>query len=159
MVLKETINNDIYPSDYTGLIKKCLRLWGHRIANSLGVLIIEFRDNINEKSNFKVKFYLGDKEYLVLKVKGGMGKLTRTKYLVNEDMIYRYDWRSNFWYRFFRIVNFSAKLAIFVCKTVPGGQLALPCLYAINAGTMVMKRMIKYDKPVITWDKRKCINY
>lgn len=148
MVLKETFQGPICHSHYTKLIKLSLQMYGQRIANSLGVLITEFRDNILENSNFKVKFYLGPTEYLILLVKGGMGKIARTKYLVNEDMIYRYDWRSNFWHKFMRIVNFASKVALFFCKFVPGGQLGLPYVAIVNRASRVINKMITYDKPI-----------
>ncbi|OMJ83807.1 hypothetical protein SteCoe_15217 [Stentor coeruleus] len=147
MVLRQSMEGPIFNSNYTRLIKLCLSTWGHNIANSLGALILEFRDNIGETENFKVTFYLDETKYLVLLVKGGLGRIARTKYRVNESSISRYDWRSNFWHKLMRIVNFATKIAFFVSKYVPGAQLALPYIGAARIGGRVISKMITYDRP------------
>lgn len=114
MVIREIFSDPITRSDYNGLIKTCLRMWGRGIANSIGALIVEFRDNIYEHSNFKVTFCCGGTKYLTVKVKGGFGKLSRTKYRVDESAIKRYDWRAKFWETLKRIINFAGKVGGFL---------------------------------------------
>ncbi|OMJ86594.1 hypothetical protein SteCoe_11884 [Stentor coeruleus] len=97
MVIREIFSDPITRSNYNSLIKSCLRMWGHNIANKIGALIVEFRDSTLERSNFKVSFYIEKTKYATIKVQGGFGKLTRTKYKVNMNSIERYDWRAKVW--------------------------------------------------------------
>lgn len=157
MVLRHSVEGPVYSTNYTRLIKLCLHTWGHSIANSLGALIVEFRDNVSETTNFKVTFYLNGTKYLVFLVKGGIGRIARTKYRVTESSILRYDWRSNFWHRLMRIVNFATKIAYFVCKFVPGAQPALPYIKAASIGTKAIRHMITYDKPIRIRGRSNCL--
>lgn len=141
------MQSPITRSDYNTLIKKCLRQWGHRVANSIGALIIEFRDNIKDDYNFKVAFYYEGEIYLVLLVTGGFGWATRSKYRINEHAIERYDWWSKLWQTLIKIVNFTAKVGMFVCLHVPGGALALPYFEAVSLVTGVIHRAITYFMP------------
>lgn len=96
MVIKVEIDGPVTRSDYNNLIKQCNREFGHEKANHLGSLIISFRDNHNETKNFKFRIFIEGRKYVSFLVKGGWGRLTRTKYLINESEIKRYDWRNNF---------------------------------------------------------------
>ncbi|OMJ83808.1 hypothetical protein SteCoe_15218 [Stentor coeruleus] len=89
--ISEILESPITRSDYNNLIKVCLKQWGHRVANSIGALIIEFRDNVKVDYNFKVTFYYEGEACLNLLVTGGFGNITRSKYRVNEHIIERYD--------------------------------------------------------------------
>ena len=114
MVIREVFSDLITRSDYNSLIKSCIQMYGRSIANSIGALIVEFRDSIYESSNFKVSFFCGGTKYLTIKVRGGFGKISRTKYKVDESAIKRYDWRAKFWETLKRIVNFAGKVGGFL---------------------------------------------
>lgn len=116
---KKIIDPPITRSDYTRMIKDCCI---HLPDNKeyVGKCIAAFRDEAvlrDEKRNFKfcVKSDTGRKLFKC-KVTGGFRGLTCTKYYVNHQGIYRYDWRAQVWQfikRFtVQILKEAAKFAI-----------------------------------------------
>lgn len=92
------IDPPINRSTYTQLIKECcINLKDYK--EYVGKCIASFRDEgLNEERNFKftVKSERGEKLFC-LRVTGGFGSISCTKYYVDHSGIYRYDWRTNFW--------------------------------------------------------------
>ena len=138
MVVKVVIESPVSHSDYTQLIKKCLREFGQEKANHLGSLIVQFRDNHVESKNFKFRVFIEGKKYVSFLVKGGWGRFTRTKYLINESVVKRYDWRNNFWSITLRIVGYVFKAAGAIAASIP---LALTYAPALNWAGNAMKKL------------------
>ena len=78
MVLKIQINGPVTRSDYNNIIKRSLSHYGQEMANRIGPLVNNFRDEMfSETKNFKFKIYLDDTEMVNFNVKGFFGRLTR----------------------------------------------------------------------------------
>ncbi|OMJ93329.1 hypothetical protein SteCoe_3681 [Stentor coeruleus] len=149
MVIKIVMEPPIIRTDYNNLIKRCIREFGHEKANHLGALITSFRDNHNETRNFKFRIFIGKIKYVSFLVKGGWGKLTRTKYLIDESKIQRYDRRNNFWYVTFRIFQYGLKIAGAITEFIPhGGSIAKPILEFAGRLSGYGAKAIGYDKGI-----------
>lgn len=106
---KRQIAPPISSSTYVQLIKECCVQLSD-CKEYVGACIKEFRDEAeirNEKKNFKmtIKSETGEKLFC-LKVTGGFGSFTRTKYYVDNGRIWRYDWRDTMW----KIIKFFAPI-------------------------------------------------
>lgn len=145
MVIKIVIGSPVTRTDYNNLIKQCIREFGHEKANHLGALIISFRDNHNETKNFKFRIFIERIKYVSFLVKGGWGRLTRTKYLINESMIKRYDWRNNFWYITLRIAQVGLTIAGAITDFIPHAKIAKPIINYLGQLSGYGARAIGYD--------------
>jgi hypothetical protein len=65
----------------------------------IGACVRVFKDEVpEEEKNFKLTVKSEDGSKLVrLKITGGLGAVTRTKYYIDNQKIQRYDWREGFW--------------------------------------------------------------
>ena len=145
MVLKIQINGPVTRSDYNNIIKRSLSHYGQEMANRIGPLVNNFRDEMfSETKNFKFKIYLDDTEMVNFNVKGFFGRLTKTKYRINELGIERYDWRNKFW---FYCKRFAIKAAQALTYLIPGTNAAINYPNALSQDTSSIKPMIKYNEP------------
>lgn len=137
MALKKTINSPATYSDYTQLIKSCLRHYSHETANYIAARLKYFRQNISETRNFKVTIFEGSRKLLVFKVRGGYGSMFTSKYKVTEMHIVRYDWRHSFWEKVCTFVIRASYFAEAICHFIPGAQIGIPAIRAIRKGAAV----------------------
>lgn len=97
---KKIVDPPVTNSTYIKLIKQCCIMFPDK-KEYIGKCIKCFKDEakiLKEEKNFKVTIKDDDDKLLVcLKVTGGLKGLTRTKYYVNRQGIYRYDWRKRAW--------------------------------------------------------------
>ena len=137
MVLKIQINGPVTRSDYNNIIKRSLSHYGQEMANRIGPLVNNFRDEMfSETKNFKFKIYLDDTEMVNFNVKGFFGRLTKTKYRINELGIERYDWRNKFW---FYCKRFAIKAAQALTYLIPGTNAAINYPDALSQDTSSIK--------------------
>ena len=98
VIYSSVVDGPITHTKYIRFIKDCcIRVPEYK--EYIGACVKVFKDSdLNEKKNFKLticgEFGL---RLVSLKVKGGLGGLTRTKYRMDNESIYRYDWRQDFW--------------------------------------------------------------
>lgn len=143
MVLRQTIKGPVSYSDYTSLIKSCLRLYSHGTANYIAARLKYFRENVTEKKNFKITIFEDNRKLVVFKVKGGKGSIFTSKYRISDRSIARYDWRHSFWKIVCNVVIGASYIAEAICYFVPGGHVATPVIKTIRKVTKIGKFLVQ----------------
>lgn len=98
VLYNKVIDGPITNSKYIRFIKDCcVRVPQHK--EYIGACVKIFKDEkVDEEKNFKLTV-CDERGYKLvrLRIRGGLGGLTRTKYKVDNQTISRYDWRQGFW--------------------------------------------------------------
>jgi hypothetical protein len=142
MAVKLTIPGPVCRTDYNTLVKASLADFGLEMAGRIGRVLFEFRDHLKkEKKNFKLRVFIEGHKMVSLKVKGGLGAMTRTKYKVDEDKIERYDWRTNAWQTLFFIGEISFAILAEVSRVLPQASEMAPWFRAISCAAGIARRM------------------
>ena len=98
MYYRSVIDGPVTNSKYVRFIKDCC-VHASQHKEYIGACVRVFKEEKgDEEKNFKLTVCDESGYKLVsLRVRGGAGKLTRTKYKIDSQAISRYDWRQGFW--------------------------------------------------------------